>query len=117
MSSRTLPIDTRSFAFVQAVLKHNLAPSKTTNLLRCLRDMRSEIEKCLRDLENSFQHLWTLYIAMTNGLARTSMLSTSTTLTARIKLVGWLKDRQDTWKLSRWRKVATNVSLVILSFG
>jgi len=121
LSSRTLPTDTRSLEFVQAVLKHNLAPSKTTNLLRCLRDMRSEIQKCLRNLGNSFQHLWTLYIAMTNGLARVatngSILSTSTTLTARAKLVGWLKNREDTWKFSRRREVATNVSFVILSFG
>ena len=121
LHSRTLPTDTRSLAFVQAVLKHNLAPSKTTNLLRCLRDMRPEIQKCLRKLENSFEHLWTLYTSMTNGLARVatngSTLSTSTTLTARINLVDWLKNRVDTWKLSRWRKGATNVSFVFLSFG
>jgi hypothetical protein len=111
------PTDTRSLAFVQAVLKHNLAPSKTTNLLKCLRDMRSEIQKCFKRLDTAFQHVWTLYIAMTNGLERVatniSILSTSTVLTARLKLVGWLKDRQDIWRSSKQRKAATNVSFII----
>ena len=121
LHSTTLPTDTRTLEFVQAVLRHNLVPSTTTNLLGCLRDMRSDIEKCLRRLSNSFKHLWTLYIAMTNGLARVttngSILSTSTTLPARIKLVGWLQNREDIWKFFRRGKVATNVSFVILSFS
>jgi hypothetical protein len=120
LHSIALPTDTRSLAFVQAILKHSFVPSKTTDLLKCLRDMRSEIQKCLRNLDTSFQHVWTLYIAMNNGLERVttnaSILSTSTVLTARIKLVGWLKHREDTWKFSKRRKAATNVSFIVLSF-
>jgi hypothetical protein len=106
--SLALPNDARSLAFVQAILRDNFAPSPTTDLLKCLRDMRSEIQKCLRKLDTAFQHVWNLYNAITNGLTRVatkgSVLSTSTTLTARIKLVSWLKHREDTWRLSRQRK-------------
>ena len=55
---------------------------------------------------------------MTNGLARVasniSNLSTSTTLTARIKLVDWLKEREDTWRSARQRKAATTVSFAVI---
>ena len=99
--------------FVQAVLRHNLAPSKVNNLLKCIRAMRSEIQRCLRKLDNTFQHVWNLYTATTNGLTRIasciSDLSTSTALTARIKLVARLKDFEDTWRLARQRKVAAQV--------
>ena len=108
LHSLSPPDDTKSLEFVQAVLRHNFAPSTTTNLVKSLRDMRSEIQMCLRKLETSFQHTWRLYGAMSNGLARAptnrSTLSTSTTLTARINLVDWLKNRQGTWGISRQRK-------------
>jgi hypothetical protein len=80
--------------------------------------MRSEIQKCLRKLDTAFQHVWNLYNAITNGLTRVatkgSVLSTSTTLTARIKLVSWLKHREDTWRLSRQRKPVKTVSFMAL---
>ena len=99
-----------SLKFVQAVLRHNLAPSKVNNLLKCVRTMRSEIQRCLRKLDNTFQHVWNIYTATTNGLARVaSNLSTSTALTARIKLVDRLKDFEDRRRFARQRKAAAQV--------
>ena len=116
MHSLSLPEDTGSLAFVLAVFKHNLAPSKTTSLVKSLRDMRSDVQKCLRKLDTAFQHSWTLYTAMSNGLARIATngttFSTSTILTARIKLVAWLKDREGTWGMAKQRKGAITVSIV-----
>ena len=116
LQSLSLPDDTRSLAFVQTVLRHNLAPSTTTSLVKSVRDMRTEIQMCLRKLDTTFQHTWRLYTAMSNGIARISTngstTSTSTALTARIKLVGWLRDRQGTWGISKQRKGAFTVSIV-----
>jgi len=117
LDSLSLPDDTRSLAFVQAIFKHNLAPSKTTNLVKSLRDMRSEIQMCLRKLDTAFEHCWKLYTAMSNGLARVatnqSTFSTSTTLTARIKFVDWLNVREGTWGISRQKKGAITIEQVI----
>ena len=116
LHSISSPNDPKSLAFVLAVLKHTLAPSEITNLVKGLRDMRSEIQMCSRKLDTAYQHSWRLYTATSNGLARVttneSTFSTSTTLTARIKLVGWLKDREGTWGISRQRNGAITVSIV-----
>ena len=116
MQSLSPPDDTGSLAFALAVFKHNLAPSKTASLVKSLRDMRSEVQKCLRKLDTAFQHSWTLYTAMSNGLARVATngttFSTSTTLSARIKLVDWLKYREVTWGMPKQRKSAITVSIV-----
>lgn len=77
LHSIALPDDTRSLAFVRAILKHNLAPSKTTHLVKSLRDMRGEIQTCLRKLGAAFQHPWRLYTAMSNGLARVATNETT----------------------------------------
>ena len=118
MHSLSPPDDTGSLAFVLAVFKHNLAPSKTASLVKSLRDMRSDVQKCLRRLDTAFQHSWTLYTAMSNGLARIATngttFSTSTALTARIKLVDWLKDREGTWGMSKQRNGAITVSIVFV---
>ena len=118
LQSLSLPDDTMSLAFVQAVLKHNLGPSKTADLVKTLQDMRSEIQTCLRELDNAFRYSMWLYTAMSDGLARVptngSTFSTSTTLTARIKLVNWLKDREDTWGISKKRNRAITVSTVFV---
>jgi len=117
LDSLSLPDDTRSLAFVQAIFKHNLAPSKTTNLVKSLRDMRSEIQMCLRKLDTAFEHCWKLYTAMSNGLARVatnqSTFSTSTKLTARIKFVDWLNVREGTWGVSRKKKGAITIEQVL----
>ena len=90
-----LPSNMRSLEFTRAVLKHSFKPSKIADLVRCLRDMRSDVQTCLTKLETTFQHVHTLYDIMNNGLARVasrgSIFSTSTNLTARVKLAGWLK--------------------------
>lgn len=110
--------DTVSLDFVLAVLRHNLTPSTTTNLVNGLRDMRSEIQLCLRKLDTAFQHTWRLYSAMSNGLARTpstgSTFSTTTALTARINLVDWLKGRQGTCGISVQRNGTITVSTVVV---
>ena len=118
MHSLSPPDDKGSLAFALAVFKHNLAPSKTACLVKSLRDMRSDVQKCLRKLDTAFQHSWTLYIAMSNGLSRVATngttFSTSSTLTARIKLVDWLKDREGTWGMSKQRNDVITVSIVFV---
>jgi hypothetical protein len=100
-----LPDNKKSMAFVQAVLKHSLAPSKVTDLVKGLQDMRSDIQMCLKKLDVTFQHARNLYDISNNGLARPpsrgSIFSTSTNLTLRVKLFDWLKRREGTWGLSR----------------
>lgn len=56
--------------------------------------MQKEIQDCLRNLETSFNNVDDLYDLFHRQLARVSTysrLSTSTTLTARVQLVGWLE--------------------------
>jgi hypothetical protein len=100
-----LPANTKSMEFVLAVLKHSFAPSKVTDLVKGLQDMRSDIQTCLKKLDATFQHARNLYDISNNGLARissrTSIFSTSTNLTLRINLFNWLKRREGTWGLSR----------------
>ena len=111
-----LPSDKKSLEFTRAILKHSFTPSKITDLVRGLRDMRSDIEMCLTELETTFQHVHTLYDVMNHGLARTasraSKLSTSTTLTVRIQLAAWLKGWEGTRGLSRQHK-STSVSHLV----
>src|SRR5258706_4970084 len=96
-----LPSDKKSLEFIRAVLKHSFTPSKITDLVRALREMRSDVQTCLTKLEATFQYVHTLYDMMSNGLARTtsrtSIFSTSTNLTVRIKLAAWLKGWEGTW--------------------
>ena len=96
-------------AFVQAVIKHNLAQSKITELTKGLRDIRADVQTCLKNLDDTFQYVRGLYDIMNNGLARvtsrTSIFSTSTNLTIRIKLADWLKRREGTWGLTSRRKI------------
>jgi hypothetical protein len=104
-----LPDNKKSMAFVQAVLRHSLAPSKVTDLVKGLQDMRSDIQTCLKKLDATFQHARNLYDISNNGLPRissgTSIFSTSTNLTLRIKLFDWLKRREGIWGLSRRHKL------------
>ena len=103
-----LPSNKKSLEFTRAVLKHSFTPSTITDLVKGLREMRSDIETCLTRLETTFQHFHTLYDIMNNGLARTasrlSIFSTSTNLTVRIQLAAWLKGLEGTWGLSRQRR-------------
>ena len=96
-----LPADKKSLQFIRAVLKHSITPSKIADLVKTLRDMRSDVQTCATKLEATFQHVHTFYDMMNNGLARitsqTSLTSTSTNLTVRIKLAAWLKRWEGTW--------------------
>jgi len=73
--------------------------------------MQFKIRTCFDNLESTFSHVQDLYTFTNNGLERSSSrVSTSTTLTARIKLAGWLKQREGTWKLDS-RSTSTTVRL------
>jgi len=113
-----LPSNMKSLEFTRAVLKHSFAPSKITDLVKCLRETRSDVQMCLTKLETTFQHANTLYTIMGNGLARitsrTSIFSTSTNLTVRIELAAWLKRWEETWVPSMRRK-STPVSHIVSS--
>ena len=108
-----LPSNKKSLEFTRAVLKHSFTPSKITDLINGLRDMRSDVETCLTKLETTFQHVHALYDIMNHGLerivSRASIFSTSTNLTVRIKLADWLKGLEGTWGLSRQHR-STSVS-------
>ena len=99
-----LPSNTKSLEFTRAVLKHSFTPSKITDLVKGLRDMRFDVETCLTKLETTFEHVHALYDITNNGLARIasrgSFFSTSTNLTVRVQLAAWLKGLEDTWGLS-----------------
>ena len=108
-----LPSNKKSLEFTRAVLKHSFTPSKITDLVKGLRDMRSDVQTCSTKLEATFQHVHILYDIMSNGLARVasqeSIFSTSTNLTVRINLAAWLKGLARKWRLSKLRR-STSVS-------
>ena len=99
---------------MQAVLKHSFSPSKVANLVGNLKGMRSEIRACLEKLESTSKHVNDLYTINHNRLERvvtsSSTVSTSTILPARIKLAGWLKRREEIWRLGT-RSTSTKVRL------
>lgn len=103
-----LPANRKSLEFVRAVFRHNLSPSKITDIVGALQDMRSDVQMCSARLGSAFQHAYTLYEIMNCGLVRTatrdSMFSTSTSLTIRLKLVDWLEWFEVTQNLSVQRK-------------
>ena len=108
-----LPSDKKSLEFIGAVLKHSITPSKITDLVKALREMHSDVQTCLTELEATFQHVQTLYYVIGNGLgritSRTSVASTSTNLSVRIKLADWLKGWEGTWGPFKQRE-STSVS-------
>ena len=95
-----LPSNKKSLEFIRAILVHSLTPSKIADLVKGLRDMRSDIQTCLTELETTFQHVHALYGVLNNELARVASqapsFSTSTDLTVRIKLADWLKGSERT---------------------
>ena len=112
LQSITLPENKKSLEYIQVILKHNISPSKVSDLVNGLRGMQTEIQECLEELESSFGHVNDLYNINKNPLMRvatsTSLVSTSTALTAHVKLVGWLKRREESWSFSR-RSNSTSV--------
>jgi len=113
-----LPSNKKSLEFTRVVLKHSFAPSKITDLVKCLRETRSDVQMCLTKLETTFQHVQTLYYITVNSLARitsrSSIFSTSTNLTVRIELAALLKRWEETWGPFVQRK-STSVSHAVSS--
>ena len=113
-----LPSNKKSLEFTRAVLKHSFTASKIADLVKGLRDMRSDAKVCLTELEASFQHTLDLYGDMKHGLeritSRGSFFSTSTNLRARIDLLTWLKEWEETWVAIRQRE-STSVSHLVSS--
>jgi len=92
LRANALPSKKRSLAFVRAVLKYNMSP-QMDEMISNLREMQTEIQDCLRNLETAFSNVDDLHDLFHRQLARFSTysrLSTSTTLTARVQLVTWL---------------------------
>ena len=94
LRANALPSKKRSFAFMRAVLKYNVSPQTIDEMINNLRDMQKEVQDCLRNLETSFSDVGDFLDIFHRQLVRfslaDSMYSTSTTLTARVLLVGWL---------------------------
>ena len=95
LRANALPSKKRSLAFVCAVLKYNVSPETIDEIVSNLREMQTEVEDCLRYLEISLNDVCDLHDFFHRRLVRVSIcshLSTSTTLTARVQLVGWLEN-------------------------
>jgi hypothetical protein len=86
-----LPSKKTSLAFVRAVLKYNMSPHTIDEMISNLREMQTEIQDRLRNLETAFNDVQDSYDFFHQQLARVPTSgSTSTTLTARVQLVNWL---------------------------
>jgi hypothetical protein len=93
LRANVLPSKKRSLAFVRAVLKYNMSPQTMDEMISNLRGMQTEIQNCLRSLETSFNDVQDSYDFFHRQFAQVStysLLSTSTTLPARVQLVSWL---------------------------
>ena len=90
-----LPSKKRSLAFVLAVLKYNVSPEMIDEMISNLRKMPTEIQDHLKSLETSFNDVKDSYDSFHRQLMRvptpSSLFSTSTTLTARVRLASWLE--------------------------
>ena len=56
-----LPINRKSFVFIQAVFKHNLSPSVISDAIDAVEELQFEVTKYREETESAFQHLWYLY--------------------------------------------------------
>jgi len=89
-----VPSKKLSLAFVLAVLKYNVSPQTIDEMISDMRKMQTEIQNRLRSLDTSFNDVYNSYDFFHRQLARFSTysrLSTSTTLTTRVRLVSWLE--------------------------
>ena len=95
LRANALPSKKKSLAFVLAALKHNVSSETMDEMISNLREMQTEIQDCLRNLETSFDDVQDSYDFFHQQLVRvptsSSLLSTSTTLTARVQLASWLE--------------------------
>ena len=95
LRANVLPSKKRSLAFVRAVLKYNVSPQTIDEMISNLRQMQTEIQDCLRNLETSFNDVDNLHDRFHQQLERFSTyshLSTSTTLPDRVQLVSFLEE-------------------------
>ena len=95
LCANPLPSKKRPLAFVLAVLKYNVSPETMDEMIGNLRKMQTEIQGHLKNLERSFKDVQDSYDFFHQQLMRvptsSSLLSTSTALTARVQLASWLK--------------------------
>jgi len=95
LRTNALPSKKRSLAFVLAVLKYNVSPEMIDGMISNLREMQTEIQDHLKSLETSFDDVKDSYDSFHRQLMRvptpSSLFSTSTTLTARVRLASWLE--------------------------
>ena len=107
LRARALPSKKSSLAFVRAALKYNASPQTIDEMIRSLRDMQTETQDCLRNLETSFNDLDDFLDFFHRQLRRVStagsLESTSTTLMTRVLLVSWLENfgRRESYGRSR----------------
>jgi len=87
-----VPSKKLSLAFVFEVLKYNVLPQTIDEMIRNLKQMQTEIQDRLKNLETSFNDVYIAYDLSNRQLMRTPTFgSTSTTLPARVQLASWLE--------------------------
>jgi hypothetical protein len=95
LRANVLPSKKTSLAFVRGVLKYNMSPQTMDEMIRNLREMQTEIQDRLKNLETSFNDVQDACDFFHRQLVRAptsaSLLSTSSTLTVRVQLVSWLE--------------------------
>jgi len=97
LRANALPSKKKSLAFVLAILKHNVSSETMDEMISNLRsrEMQTEIQDRLKNLETSFDDVQDSYDFFHRQLVRvptsSSLFSTSTTLTARVQLASWLE--------------------------
>jgi hypothetical protein len=73
-----------------------MSPQTVDEMISNLREMQTEVQDCLRNLETSFSDVDDLHDFFHRQLARvsisSSLFSTSTTLAVRLQLVNWLEN-------------------------
>ena len=95
LRASALPSNKKSLAFVRVVLKYNVSPQTIDEMISNLKDMQTEVQDCLGNLETCFNDVDDFLDFFHRQLMRVptsgSLLSTSTTLTTRVLLVNWLE--------------------------
>ena len=98
---------------MRAVLKYNVSPQTIDEIISSLRDMQKEVQDCLRNLEISFSDVRDFLDIFDRQVVETgSIRSTSTTLTARVLLVGWLEKFVGRGSSDRSQNESRTVSLL-----
>ena len=116
LRANALPSKKKSLAFVRAVLKYNVSPQTLDEMISNLRGMQTEVQDCLRNLETSFSDVGDFLDIFHRQIVQVptagSLYSTSTTLTARVLLVGWLEKFVGRGSSDRSQNESRTVSLL-----